>query len=382
MPEYCIRFAVKDDIDAVFELSRAYQDTSDSESGFLVSNFSLERYRRFLDHSSPSGTVIFLICAHSNTNRPVGFLVGYHCDYINLVGDFDPLSTEKRLLRRFGDTPEFYVIKQVGVARGMVGRGIGNMLYDAFFRLLSVKSVEAHLRDSKGKVVQMQSGTPPVDVFAAVVSHPPNVRSARFHEKMGFLPVLSHGKGPDQEQTQTDVWHTTAQAALLHKLIEPETGAQAEILCAALASARAVYTHEDSLNWTKLTFTTYYFVAIIAAQFILPTVIPSAFEPFRSSLVFLGQVSLALLGVYMIVAFEQKISSGMNFMFAYKRAMVIAEGKLQALSPAFHASVASVPLQSRTTTLIAFMRRIFGGLLGITIVLNVTLYVAALFRGA
>ena len=379
MSEHVVRFATESDLAPVFEMSRAYTDTSGGESGFLVSQFSIEQYRRFHELSRPAddkGTVVFLVCVDAETDKPVGFLVGYHCDYIKRAGDFDPLSTERRILMRFGDQPGFYVIKQVGVGAGMVGKGVGRMLYEAFFRLLSVVSAEAHLRDSGA--TGLQAGIPPVDVFAAVVGHPPNTRSARFHEKMGFLPVFGYGKAPHQEQTQTNVWHTTAQASLLHQLVGTDPKARTEALRASLESARGVYTHEDNLNWTKLSFTTNYFVAIIAAQFILPTVIPAMSEPFRASLVMLAQTALSILGIYLIIAFEQKISSGLNFMFAYKRAILVAESKLLALSPAFHPSIANVPLRSRTITLIGFMRRVFGGLLGITIGLNLAIYIASL----
>ncbi len=53
MTGWTVRHAAADDVGAVFDLSRAHRDTSDGETGFLVSDFSVERYRAFQERSGP-----------------------------------------------------------------------------------------------------------------------------------------------------------------------------------------------------------------------------------------------------------------------------------------------------------------------------------------
>ncbi len=312
-----------------------------------------------------------LVCTDADGGPPVGFLLAYRSDHIERAGGFAPESTERRLLALFGGAPPFHVVKQVGVAGGMAGRGIGRALYDAFFRELSVRSAQ-----------RGPGGAPPADVFAAVVSQPPNLRSARFHERLGFLPVLSHGAGVGQPPSQTDVWHVTAEAALLRQSARGQAGSRSEGLLAAAEAARGACAREQAAAMGTSALSALCALAVIAGQFALWAAAPAAFDPVRSWLGLSGHAALAALGGALVAASGRARSARARAMAEGLRAMALAECKLQALSPAFRATAAGLPPQPRAAGAGDLARRALSGLLAVAAALGAVGHLAPLLLGA
>ncbi|MEO1238350.1 MAG: hypothetical protein AAFW64_01575 [Pseudomonadota bacterium] len=382
MTMYTLRHAEARDVEKVFDLSRVHRDIGNADDGFLVSDYPMERYRDFYDKSygvDPANPVVFLVAVTAEADEPVAFLVAYHSDYVHQSSHFSPMSTEHRLFLKFGETPSFFVIKQVGVGAGLVGQGLGSILYDGLFRHLSAETAKALAASEQDRRTTNEVERPPIDVFVAIMRVPENTRSSRFHESFGFVPVMSYGSEIGSGQhTQTDVCHITAQAAIMHKADQFEDNARADGLRTALESARTLYLHEDSLNWTKLSFMTQYIVAVLAAQFVLPNLEFAGSSVLFQWMLLVGHCALTVVGVYVLLSFSAKIKSGLFFMKTYKRAVLIIESKLQILMPVFYPSVSGVPLNSRTVILIRFARWIFGTLLALSFVINLYLQVEVL----
>lgn len=364
-----IRHVTQDDLQRVFDISRSLGDLRDPQKGFLVSGYSLDTYKAFFaaSHHGPDESKVYFIAAtDAATDTPIGFLIAYSSTFIEPSGLFESSTTENRLLERFGATQEFTVIKQVSVDADHIGEGLGSRLYDALFHAITGRE-----KSSLSKyAIDPARHSSVSDVFVAVVRKPENERSTRFHRSYGFLPVLTYGNLIGEEELEREVLHVTAQTALQFKrnTLDFEEGVSG--LRTSLDSARELYLHEDNLNWTKLQYLSQYFVLLIAAQFILPTLADTLPQTIANEVLLAGHVGLTCLLAYVLNSFSAKIQSGLNFMASHKRAVLLTEAKLQHQTAAFYPSVSRVPRQSKTVILIRFARIIFGSVLVLSFIVN------------
>lgn len=296
----------------------------------------------------------------------MGFLIAYSSTFVENSGLFDANTTEMRLLEKFGQTQEFTVIKQISVDANHIGGGIGSILYDALFHALTGRE-KTNFADDAIDPAQHSSVS---DVFVAVVRKPENERSARFHRSYGFLPVMTFGNLVGQEVLEREVLHVTAQTALQFKRNTLDFEAGVNGLRTSLDNARELYLHEDNLNWTKLQYLSQYFVLLVAAQFVLPTLADTIPEAWRQEILLAGHVMISVLLIYVLNSFSAKIQNGLRFMASHKRAVLLTEAKLQHQTAAFYPAVSRVPRQSRTVILIRFARIIFGSVLVLSFIVN------------
>lgn len=370
-----VKHARKKDLEQVFEISRSLGAERNPDKGFLVSDYSMETYQTFFAHSEEgcsSPLVNFLIACEPKTLRPIGFLIAYSSMFILSSGLFDEETTEHRLLERFGKDQEFSVIKQVSIHADHIGDGVGSALYDALFHLLTAREKPNLNPDAIDPAIFSSVS----DVFVAILRQPENQRSARFHASYGFLPVISFGNKIGQPVMEREVLHVTAQTALQFKRDKLGFEVGVSGLRTSLDSARELYLHEDNLNWTKLQYMSQYFAALVAAQFILPTLRPSVPADIALYALLAGHVTITILLGYVLHSLSAKIQSGLQFMASHKRAVLITEAKLQHQTAAFYPSVSRVPRQSKTVILIRFARLVFGSILVLSFAVNLVVLVA------
>lgn len=124
-----------------------------SETGFLVSRYSLSDYNEILDRSD------HFYCLTDN-----GVLTGYILAYSNK--NIDPEDwVYNRIIENF--PPGLIIIKQVCIHPDFTGMGYAKLLYEHLFSMI-----------------------PDLPYFAAIVIEPINTRSIMFHEHMCFSKVM------------------------------------------------------------------------------------------------------------------------------------------------------------------------------------------------
>ena len=157
-----IRVAEQRDLDGIVSLAEEWElkdpnagESEDTVQGFLVSGYSKEDYKAFLE----SGAVL-LVAAANGSGELAGFL---------LAGDPTLFRWSAYLQASLSreDFESVLVIKQICAKRMQVRRSLGS----SFYRYLS--------DTFPGRVLA-----------AAIVLEPPNTASIRFHEKLGFVKML------------------------------------------------------------------------------------------------------------------------------------------------------------------------------------------------
>lgn len=146
------------DAEGILSIAREWQParrpTAElSRTGFLVSDFDLDKYRQFIRDGG------FAYVARA-ADRTIGFLLGYPGDLAEQFGDVVAARLRPQL-------KDFVVCKQIAVAPGHVGKGVARGLY-------------RHLMDRLGGR----------DLIAAVVDDPPNEVSRAVHQALGFQPAF------------------------------------------------------------------------------------------------------------------------------------------------------------------------------------------------
>jgi len=158
-------------IPEIFAIARDYDRdlltrTGNTKDGFLVSRYSEEVYQSFLiqaDH--------FYVGLENDV--VIGFLLGFSRD---LIPELDWVGTQMKAR----DTRPFILVKQVAIQRSYLGSGLALLL------------IQYVLERSKNK--------PLVSVIVAV---PPNPRSMKFHERLGFKKVW---EATPPDGIPRDVW--------------------------------------------------------------------------------------------------------------------------------------------------------------------------------
>lgn len=370
-----VRHAIQSDLEQVFAISRSLGQERDPSKGFLVSDYPMETYETFYASSynaTAEPSVFFLVACDDVSDRPAAFLIAYSSEFIVSATMFDGFTTERRLIERFGADQEFTVIKQISVDASHIGQGLGSKLYDALFHALTSREKST----TSPNAIDPARYSAVSDVFVAIMRKPENQRSARFHASYGFLPVLSFGNPVGEPVSEREVLHVTAQTALQFKRDSLDLEKGVSGLRTSLENATMLYLHEDNLNWTKLQYMSQYFAALVAAQFILPTLRQTLPEEVALYVLLAGHLMLTVLLGYVLQSLSAKIRSGLRFMASHKRAVLITEAKLQHRTAAFYPAVSRVPRQSRTVILISFAKIIFGSIWVLSFIMNLAILVA------
>ncbi len=201
----------------------------------------------------------------------MGFIIAYNSEQAAVFND----ATALQLVTKLDD---FVVVKQVAVKRDHTSRGIAHQLYSHL-----IKRVRGRL-------------------IAATVDTPPNVRSRRFHQRLGFTEAF---RIPNPDGRVRTVWRYSS---------EHITDAS---LYAQYEQAIKLYSHEDSLNWQKLQNYFYITVALSAALgFLLTSTAPVTLIPTR----LLG-ILVITIGVLSSLAFAVALVSGTTYLHVRKQAV-------------------------------------------------------------
>jgi predicted GNAT superfamily acetyltransferase len=239
-----------------------------TEGGFLVSAYSVDDYRarlRTAEHfyvALKGGDVVAFLLAYSS----------------------DRLGPDEWLNRRIKTTlGDFLVIKQICVAREAARHGIASLLYH--------------------HVLEQWRESP---VIAAVVNEPPNVASARFHQKLGF-EELTRLTPPDG----------------LARVVWVRRRQREALLQAQYSVSVDLYKHEDSLNWQKLN-NFFYITAGLAAAMGFSLDGGKA----DGSTEYALAVALSTIGFGVSAAFSQMLRFGWRYLLARKAALTELEERL------------------------------------------------------
>lgn len=151
-----IRSAIDRDIPAIYRIADAHaigskEPTAAANDGFLVSAYTPEMYSLWQNHL--------------DVVEQAGEIVGFTLTFLrsDVQADLEDLGS---LLPHVSE-PEFLLVKQVAVRRGLQGQGIGKTLYR-----------------------NLLARFPTLPTFAAILLEPENPRSVAFHESMGFKRFL------------------------------------------------------------------------------------------------------------------------------------------------------------------------------------------------
>ncbi len=155
---YFIKKATNNELNFIYNLAGKIQidklPTQDIEhTGFLVSAFTKNDYLKFLQKAEH-----FYLCM--DENRLCGFILAYTDKQIETDEWVNNLIKQK-------ENENFVLIKQIVVDKKYKGKGVAQKLY-------------AHLFN------KMQENI----CYAVIVLEPLNIRSIKFHEKLGFKKVF------------------------------------------------------------------------------------------------------------------------------------------------------------------------------------------------
>ena len=260
--------------------------------------------------------VIFLVATGAG-DTPYAFLIAYGCAYARtLPAD----KSEAVILAAVGEDCDFLVIKQVGVHPDFHGMGLARRLYQ---RLFSTRQADY--------------------AFAGIVERPvANVGSKEFHAKLGFTPVLQASPSNDNygDAIVNTIWVRQLRPPV--HLPPARESLAPEAWLENLEHVRELYTHEDELNWTKVSLLITILFALLTAAWIMLA------EPV-TPLLLAGKVILIGLGFVALLAVREKIRSGSKFMATHKTAARLTEAALSMRFVGFVAPLWHVPLTSSTS---------------------------------
>lgn len=278
------------DVDTIHALAEAWTlpRLASADEGFLVSNFSRERYRQFLDEHN------VFIKAEVN-GEIVGFLYGFSSKQVK------PDDVVNALVR-YNLTEPFFIIKQVCIARNHPGTpGVAVALYE--------------------QIKQRETGL----IAAAVVLDPPNPRSIAFHEKQGFEQWFEIDAPPDADGVtrRRGIWcYCPEGCANRPRLRWHRREAVPGHLIEYHGSAVQLYTHEDNLNWTKLGMNVTFMMAMLAT-------VPYLLKlPATAPLSWLITAAVVVSGFLLNRLFGIKLRSGLDYMRHHKASVQRLEQRL------------------------------------------------------
>lgn len=255
-----------------------------SGDGFLVSSYSEEDYRRFVE------TYDYFFKLTEN-GKITGVLMAYKSE------DILPQDKNNSLLK-YVLKKDFVLIKQIFVSPDAGNRGVATRLYKHLFSIIP----------------------PDRPAVAVVVIEPFNRISFEFHRRRGFSEFLTFIPEPDPDG------QTRKRSAWIHpsrrscdflddiRLMNVHDGVDdiGQTMSARISNFISLYEHEDNLNWTKVGLqSTILFALIAVLAFFYDKELPAGMYP----LLFV----IGIMGVVLNYMFLLKIRSGLRYMHTYKR---------------------------------------------------------------
>jgi len=298
-----IRQATKDDTVALQALAERWLLKNlehPEETGFLISNFSIDAYNAYVDTAE-----YFWVAEEDGVLG--GFLLAYKSDSIK------PDEVINSCLK-YSVMSDFTLIKQI-CSSGEV-RGAASALYQKLFAEMDTDLA-----------------------LAAVVNEPLNTKSISYHKKLGFghLWDLQPPADYDGVTRTRSIWYysKTKQRPQTRMAQVGRSDIVQHLIEKAQATA-AFYTHEDNLNWTKLGMLVTFMTAILTAfAFLLDRDVDRTSNWIVSVLIGFGFL--------VNILFYVKLKSGLRFLNHHKK-------NLQRFDEAICAMMPSIPSYLDHTT--------------------------------
>ena len=261
--------------------------------GFLVSGYSEEDYRRFVD-------IYEYFFKMTDNGKITGVLMAYESTNI-------PPEDKNNSLLKYVVKKDFVLIKQIFVSPDAANKGVATVLYKHLFSVIP--------RDRPA--------------VAVVVTEPFNKISCEFHKRRGFSEFLNFIPEPDRDGK------TRNRAAWIRpayndkdflddiRLMNIHDGADdvGQTMSTRISNFIDLYTHEDNLNWTKIGLQcTILFALIAALAFFYNKDLPA--ESYPALLV------IGIGGLLINYMFLMKIRSGLEYMNTYKQKISDYDRKL------------------------------------------------------
>lgn len=301
-----IRNAIESDLDKIVEISElnTINNVDDTSSGFLVSGYTKKEYMDYLNTADH-----FYVATIED--EIVGVLLSFDQDKI----------TENEIVNniiKYAVTTNFILIKQIFVDPNYKGYGVSATLYEYLFE----------------KIPESMS------LATVIVDKPFNYASVKFHEKMGFEKIM--GVIPDEDYDgvvrERSVWYKRSRSdknVSLDKLLRikvNDTSETQNVLLANLQNTTGLYTHEDTLNWTKLGMLVTFVFALCAA-------FGHYYEKSDTVSTILASI-VVLLGFAISFLFDKKLHSGLMYMRSHKENIKAIENKLRYYCPHYERAIA------------------------------------------
>ena len=332
----------KEDLPAIHALAEEWllKNASDpEESGFLVSNFTIEQYQKYLD------TAEYFFMAKID-DEIAGFVLAYSKDSIS------PDEVLNSILKNIV-VEDFILIKQICISKK---------------HPIAAVPLYEHLFAKQKKSL----------FFTAIVDDPLNIRSINFHKKMGFTFFENIMPPPDYdgEDRIRSVWirkgNKGKEEPTLRIAIQ-NSNDKIQNLLVKQSFSNDLYQHEDNLNWTKLGMLVSFMMALITG---------SAFIIREPLDLINGVISLLLITIgYMIVfLFKAKIKSGIIFMQKHKSKLVNFDKIIMQNDPSLTSTLDKYTKQrSKTVKLIDMIPEICFIIWSILSIIMLARYLALLF---
>ena len=262
------------------------------ESGFLVSEFTLEQYQHYITDYEH-----FYVFTYKDNVK--GFIYAYSKEDTDMS-----LVVNQQIDQHSGS--DFLIIKQICVERESMKMGYATMLYEYLLEKVSVP------------------------VYAAIVEVPYNEASVHFHQKMLFKRVM---KVTGEDGIRRMIF--------CHDGRNNSDNINEDLLEKQYEIAVDLYLHEDNLNWSKLNNLFYISGGLVAVVSILASL--------SSENLLYSILIVSILGILSASLFSVTIHSGVTYMMERKKKVMEIE-KLMIRKNATRVVLPSVSSQSMLMT--------------------------------
>lgn len=278
-----IRSADLNDIERVYQIAKGNSlndSPNDIDSGFLVSNYTLEKYREIIEREDS----IFLVLEQNN--EIVAFLLGYNLDTRNIS------MLESGCRKVLKKNKEYFLLKQICVDKNYKRKGFASALYNYLFKTCAR------------------------NIVLSIVTKPLNEASVKFNESRGFEMVYRYTPKDEMERG----FFLRRNNPELYKKYD------SNIVLEQYNRAVELYIHEDNLNWSKINHLFYVNGVFVA----LLTFISNSKSPSDNLSIY--YVITAFLGFISSTLFTVSISSGIIYLKKRKKSVRKIESILQSLN--------------------------------------------------
>lgn len=279
-----IRNVLKKDLPALHSLAEEWlleNQEEPEESGFLVSNFTMEQYQNFLETAEHFFLAII-------DNHIAGFVLAYSKDRIS------PSEVLNSILKNIV-IEDFVLIKQICVSKK--------------YPIVAVPLYE-HLFNKTHNYF----------LFTAIVEEPINIRSINFHKNMGFefFTNILPPKDYDGQERMRSVWIRRHGRGKIHPTLRislQDSKEKIQNLLVKQSYSKDLYMHEDNLNWTKLGMLVSFMMALSTGFVFISR------EPIDQTNAIVS-ILLIIIGFMIIFLFKSKIKSGIVYMQKHKSLLI------------------------------------------------------------